>query len=63
MEVDNANMEEDEVDAGLEDGEVSFGSSKIQREERSSCQSTTLSSTVLSNDVSFSKRWLAAQRN
>ena len=63
MEVDNANMEEGEVDAGLEDGEVSFGSSKIQREERSSCQSTALSSTVLSNDDSFSKRWLAAQKN
>ena len=52
MEVDKTNMEEDEFDVGLEDGEASFGSSKIQREERSFYQSTALSSAVLSNDTS-----------
>ena len=63
MDVDRANMDEDEFDGGLEAGDVSFGSSKVQREERSSCQSTALSSVVLSNDDSCSKLWLAAQRN
>ena len=63
MDVDKANIDEDEFDGGLEAGDASFGSSKMQREERSSCQSTAFSSAVLSNDTSCNKLWLAAQRN
>ena len=52
MEVDKANIKEGEVIKGLNDGDISSGSSKIQREERSSYQSTASSSIVLSNDAS-----------
>ena len=45
-------MDEYEFDGGLEDGDASLGSSKVQREERSSYQSTAFSSAVLSNDAS-----------
>ena len=61
--VDRANMDEDEFDGGLEAEDSSFGSLRMQREERSSCHSTAVSSTVLSKDASFSKLLLAAQRN
>ena len=63
MDVDNTNMDEDEFDGGLEVEDASSGSLRMQREERSSCQSTAFSSSVLSNAASYSKLWLAAQRN
>ena len=55
MDVDRANMDEDELDGRLETEDSSFGSLRMQREERSSCQSTAFSSAVLSKDASFSK--------
>ena len=63
MEVDKANVEDNEVVGRLDCAEELVGSSKIPRLERSSCQSIATSSAVLSKFASSSKRLQASQRN
>ena len=63
MEVDNANIEDDEVSWRLDGAKALFRSLKMKWFKRSCCQSIASSSFVLSKFSSSSKLWLGAQRN